>query len=469
MPSRPSRARARGALSAALIVVACLLAPCGALAAWAAYGLADTGSYVTAMAPLAADPAVRDVVADTVGDGIMDEVDDHADVRAMPRAVRPFVHDAVASFTRTPAFRAAWDAGNRAVHDAVLTALRDGRERDVTVDLAPVAAQVKRTLADDHMPLADRIPVQHTAVAVLPADDLDRFRTGFRLLEVAGFWLPLAAVVLAAAGIAVAACRRRAVTATALGTALGGAFLGLAVAIGRTLTLADLPEEARRPAAGAVYDALTTTLRQASWLLVALGLAAALATWLTRRRVAGAAGTAGTTRVTGAAGVAGAAEAAGVTGTSGVTETTGTTGVVGVTGTSGVTGVTRTTGTTRVTGAAGTTGTAGATEVTGPTGTTETAGVTGPTRATGTTGTTGTTGVTGTTGTTETAGVTGPTRATGTTGVTGVTGPTGTTAPDDPGAAGARGSAPAHPLSPSAPPSSPQMTVAPPGEPPAAG
>ncbi len=97
------------------------------------------------------------------------------------------------------------------------------------------------------------------------------------MLELAASWLPLAAAAFAVTGIAVAACRRRAVTATALGTALGGAFLALAVGIGRRLTLADLPEKAHRPAAGAVYDALTATLRTVSWLLVAVGLTAALA------------------------------------------------------------------------------------------------------------------------------------------------------------------------------------------------
>ncbi|MFJ9543509.1 hypothetical protein ACIRPX_40665 [Streptomyces sp. NPDC101225] len=281
----PPPARLRSALSAALVALACLLAPCGALAAWAAYDLADTGRYVTTMAPLAADPAVRNAVADTVGAGIMDEVDAHVDVRPLRGAdVRPYVHDAVHSFTRTAAFRLAWDAANRAVHDAVLRALHDGSEHDVTVDLAPVTAQVKRQLAVDHVPFANRIPVEHTEVPVLPVQELDRLRKGFRVLEVAGFWLPVTAVVLAVAGIGVATCRRRAVTATALGTALGGALLALAVMIGRRLTLADLPEEAHQPAAGAVYDALTATLREASWLLVALGLTVALATWLTGRR-----------------------------------------------------------------------------------------------------------------------------------------------------------------------------------------
>lgn len=276
--------RLRSALSAALIALACLLAPCGALAAWAAYDLADTGRYVSTMAPLAGDPAVQGAVADTVGAQVMDEVGDRPEVRPMRSAVGPYVHDAVRSFTRTETFRAAWDAANRALHDAVLHALHDDREHAVRVDLAPVTAQVKQRLTDQHLPLAARIPVEHTAVDVLPAQDLDRLRKGFHVLEVAGFWLPLAAVVFAVAGLAAAARRRRALTATGLGIALGGACLAVAVSVGRRLTLDDLPESAHRPAAGAVYDALTTTLREASWLLVTLGLAVALTTWLTHHR-----------------------------------------------------------------------------------------------------------------------------------------------------------------------------------------
>ncbi|MEU8751790.1 hypothetical protein [Streptomyces chartreusis] len=288
--------RLRNALSAALIALSCLLVPFGALAACVTYGLADTGRYVTAMAPLAADPAVQGAVADSVESGILDELDDRLEASSAapePGGVRPFVDDAVRSFTRTDAFHTAWDAGNRAVHDAVLRALRDDRERAVTVDLAPITAQVKRRLTDDHVLLARRIPVEHTEVPVLPADEVARLRKGYDVLEVAGFWLPVSAAVLAAAGIAVAACRRRAVTATALGTALGGALLALAVAIGRRLTLADIGEAAHRPAAGAIYDALTQTLRTVSWLLVALGLTVALACRLTeylaRRRRASAA------------------------------------------------------------------------------------------------------------------------------------------------------------------------------------
>ncbi|MFB8772238.1 hypothetical protein [Streptomyces broussonetiae] len=268
--------RLRNALSAALTALACLLAPFGALAAWAAYGLADTGRYVRAMAPLSSDPAVREAVADTVGDGLEQRVD--------LGAMTPYVRSAVRSFTHTEAYRAGWDAANRATHDAVLRALRDGHGdgRPVTVDLAPVADRVKRQLAEENVPLAHRVPVEHTRVAVLPATAVDRLRKGYDMLEVAAFWLPLTAVGLAVAGIAVAARRHRALTAAGLGTALGGALLGVAVAIGRHLTVAGVPDDLHRPAAGAVYDALTATLRTASWLLCGLGLAVALAAWLTR-------------------------------------------------------------------------------------------------------------------------------------------------------------------------------------------
>lgn len=279
--------RLRNALSAALIALSCLLVPFGALAAWVSYALVDTGRYVTAMAPLAHDPAVQGAVADTVGAGIMDAVGDRLDTSPVSPvspdsgAVRPFVQDAVRSFTRTEAFRTAWEAGNRAVHDAVLSALQEGRHGTVTVDLAPVTAQVKHRLTEDRIPFAHHIPVEHTDVPVLPAHELDRLRKGYDVLEVAGFWLPVSAVALAATGIAVAACRRRAVTATALGTALGGALLLLTLVIGRRLTLAGLAEAAHRPAAGAVYDALTQTLRTASWLLITLGLTVALICRLT--------------------------------------------------------------------------------------------------------------------------------------------------------------------------------------------
>ncbi|MET9900301.1 hypothetical protein [Streptomyces sp. NPDC006446] len=265
--------RVRSALSTVLIGLACLLAPLGALSTWAMYGLGDSARYEATMAPLAADADVRDAIAAGVTDGILREV--HVRPR-LQGPVNHFVRDAVRSFTETEAYRTAWEAANLAAHEAVMRALREDREGAVTVDLAPVTERVKRRLADDHMPLAGRIPVEHTEITVLEAEDMARLRKGFHVLEVAGFWLPVASVVFAAAGIVVAVCRRRAVLATGLGTALGATLLGVAITVGRRLTLDDLPPDVSRTAAGAVYDALTETLRFVCWLLLAMGLTVAL-------------------------------------------------------------------------------------------------------------------------------------------------------------------------------------------------
>ncbi|SOD76072.1 hypothetical protein SAMN06272781_3894 [Streptomyces sp. 1222.2] len=279
--------RARGTLSAALTVLACLLAPVGALAAWATYEIADRTRYEAVMAPLATDPAVQEALADAVATGILREV------RVGPRLrgpVRDFTYDAAHSFTRTEAFRTAWHLTNLAAHDAVLTAVREegaygggtgAGTRPVTLDLAPIGERVKRQLVRDHVPFAHRIPVAHTEVEVVSATELVQLRKGYRVLEIAAFWLPVGALALAAGGILVATQRRRAVCATGLGTALGGALLGVAVALGRHLTLADLPPDVSPAAAGAVYDALTATLRSVTWGLLGLGTTVAATAWLT--------------------------------------------------------------------------------------------------------------------------------------------------------------------------------------------
>lgn len=264
-------------MSAILIALACLFAPLGALAAWARYEIADTARYEAVTAPLAADPAVRDAVAEAVAAGIMREVQVGP---PMEGRVRAFTQDAVRSFTGTGTFRTAWETANRAAHDAVMRAVRGSGEGPVTLEIAPVAETVRERLAHDRVPFAHRIPVDDTAVTVLSADDLVRLRKGYRVLELTSFWLPSLAAALAAVGILVAACRRRALFAAGIGTALGGALLGLAVAVGRRLTLADLPPDVAPGAVAAVYDALTSTLRTVTWMLVTLGSAVALVAWL---------------------------------------------------------------------------------------------------------------------------------------------------------------------------------------------
>ncbi len=269
----------RSPLSAVLLVLACLLVPLGALSTWTRYEIGDEDNYVATMAPLASDPAVRAAVADAVTGAVMAEVD----VGPLQGTVTTFVRDAAGSFTGTAAYRTAWEAANRAAYDAVRRARGDA-DGAVTIDLAPITQRIKRQLSDDGVPFASRIPVRHAEVTVLrSSDDLGWLRQVFTVLRGAGPWVPAGAVVLAVAGVLLARSRRRAVVAVAVGVALAAGLLLGGVGVGRGLMLGDLPSDVSRGAAGAVYDALTASLRMSSWAVVGVGVLVGVGGWLSPR------------------------------------------------------------------------------------------------------------------------------------------------------------------------------------------
>ncbi|MGW7329090.1 hypothetical protein ACWGIU_10945 [Streptomyces sp. NPDC054840] len=269
----------RTILSTVLIVLVALLVPASAVAYWADRELGNADRYTAAMSPLAENPKVQEVVVTQVTRALAGQID----AGPFQIGVDTLLGEALHSFAGTSAYRTAWDAANRAAHAAFLDALTTGRGDALTIDLAPVIAQVRGDLVADEVPFADRIPVTHLTVKVMEYDNLAALRKGFHMLQVAGVWLPVLTLLLAAAAIAVAVHRRRAVMATGAGLAAGAGLLWLAVDVCRRLTLDDLPADIDRPAAGAVYDALTAYLRTTAWAVLAIGLATALAAWVTGR------------------------------------------------------------------------------------------------------------------------------------------------------------------------------------------
>ncbi|MFF5484928.1 hypothetical protein [Streptomyces virginiae] len=269
----------RTILSTVLIVLVALLVPASAVAYWADRELGDADRYTAAMSPLAENPKVQEVVVTQVTRALAGQID----AGPFQIGLDTLLGEALHSFAGTSAYRTAWDAANRAAHAAFLDALTTGRGDALTIDLAPVIAQVRGDLVADEVPFADRIPVTHLTVKVMEYDNLAALRKGFHMLEVAGVWLPVLTVLLAAAAIAVSVHRRRAVMATGAGLAVGAGLLWLTVEVCRRLTLDDLPADIDRPAAGAVYDALTAYLRTTAWVVLVIGLAAALAAWVMGR------------------------------------------------------------------------------------------------------------------------------------------------------------------------------------------
>ncbi|MFE4261676.1 LPXTG cell wall anchor domain-containing protein [Streptomyces sp. NPDC056883] len=305
--ARPPRHRAKSFLAALLIVLGCVLAPLGIVAAWAADQVGDTDRYVATVAPLASDPAVQDAVANRVTDALMTRIDlasllsDTAPEDrpllekglgklgdSLEGAVRSFVHDKARAVTGSDAFATIWTEANRKIHasvDKALTGKGGGAVRlegdTVTLDLGPVVDLVKQRLVDEGMQAAGRIPEIHTDFTLVRSDEIGKVKTYVRLLQITGNWLPVLAVLLVAGGVLLSRRRRRALVAGALGVAAATALLGIGLRVFRVVYLDALPAGVSPEAAGAVYDTLTHLIHTMIRMVVALGLVLALSAWLT--------------------------------------------------------------------------------------------------------------------------------------------------------------------------------------------
>ncbi|MDX3236550.1 hypothetical protein PV392_12830 [Streptomyces sp. ME03-5709C] len=303
----PHRRRpARAFFSAFLIVVACVLVPLSALAVWVDSEVGDTDRYVATVAPLARDPAVQDAAADRIASAVMRRIDvksllDDVAPQDRPRldellgrvsgpltsGIESLVRSTAEKVVRSDAFATVWTDANRRLHaslDKALTGQGGGAVKltndTVAVDLAPLVDRVKQRLVDAGLTIAAKIPEVHTDLTVVRSEKVGKIRTGFRLLQLAGLWLPVVAVVLAAAGVLLAVRRRRALVAAALGFAAAALVLGAALTVFRVIYLDALPASVDQQAAGTVYDTLVRFLRQTVRAVFVLGVVVALGAWL---------------------------------------------------------------------------------------------------------------------------------------------------------------------------------------------
>lgn len=307
-PPRPTAARRwRTAGSVILIVLASVLALPAVLAVWASDQVSDTDRYVATVAPLARDPQVQAALTNRVSAVVIRQIDVPALVDRLSKAVGQagvppqtaalvtalrgpiangldsVVHAAVGAVVASDAFATVWTEANRTAHTAVVKALTgEGggavrlKDNQVSVDLSPVITKVKDRLVASGFGLAARIPAVHTDFTVFSSPDLAKYQTWFRLLQLAGDWLPVVAVAIAAIGVLLAHDRRRAMVGAAFGIAAAMLVLGLAVTVFRSFYLDRLPAGTSPEAAGAVYDALVRFLRGTARAVGVLALAVAI-------------------------------------------------------------------------------------------------------------------------------------------------------------------------------------------------
>ncbi|NYG54097.1 hypothetical protein [Nocardioides perillae] len=273
-------------LATLLALVSAALLPLALTAAWAERTVTDTTAYVDAVGPLADDPAVRDAVATRLT-GVAEE--------QVAASLGPVVGSAAADVTSrasravvgSDAFARAWRDANAELHAQLTTALEGERSDELVLRLDPLVDEVLATLARDL-----RLPAPPEVDAPLPlrvasAQDADRAREAYRLVDAASPALPVvwAAVLV----LALLPRGRRATLVTAAAASVVTCLLlWLAVRAGGTVAAEEVGSRSfvlGEQVARLVYDEVTSGLR--AWAVVASVVAAVvlvLAALAPRRR-----------------------------------------------------------------------------------------------------------------------------------------------------------------------------------------
>ncbi|MEV6940830.1 hypothetical protein AB0N07_02195 [Streptomyces sp. NPDC051172] len=312
--ARPQAARHhrfRSTGSVLLILFAALLSLLSVVAVWANSIVRDTDRYVATVGPLATQPDVQQAVTRRVTDAVLAQIDVDALVKQLQNTVsekgvppkaaqlvgnlqgpiknglKQLVSGTVERVVTSKAFETVWVEGNRRVHSAFVKALTgraDGavslENNQVAIDVAPIVAQVKERLVSAGLGVAAKIPEVHTNFVVFESKDIGKIRTYLRVLQIMGSWLPVIALLVAAAGVYTAFNRRHGLIGAALAVFAAMLVLGIMLTVFRDVYLNHLPPGASQAAAGAVYDALIKFLRAGVRALGAAALVTAVGAFL---------------------------------------------------------------------------------------------------------------------------------------------------------------------------------------------
>lgn len=297
--------------SVVLILVAALLAMLSVVAVWANSIVQDTDRYVKTVGPLASDPDVQKAATNRISAAVLAQIDvdalvqqltDAASAKGVPpqaakllgnldgpieSGLKQLVTGTVERVVTSNAFETVWVNGNRRAHAALVKALTgeaDGtvkvENNQVVIDLGPIVAEVKDQLVAAGFTPAAKIPAVHTNFVVFASKDLGKIRSYVRVLEILGGWLPVIALLIAAAGVYVAFNRRHALIGAALAVFAAMLLLGIGLTVFRDVYLNHLPSGVSQAAAGSVYDALVKFLRAGIRALAAVALFTAVGAFL---------------------------------------------------------------------------------------------------------------------------------------------------------------------------------------------
>ncbi len=274
-----------------------LALPAAITAEWIRGTVLSTSGYAAAVAPLAADPAVRATVRTTI-DGEVSLVLSHAIKTAAPSPVSilagplsgglgRLAGNAAGTLMASPGFQRLWTAANTEAHSQIISVLNGNSSAvttsgdEVVLNLAPL---ITAALKDISGPLSrltgktitppaisavpatacrqiaslarTRLSADCGQIPLVPASTLTRARLAFRLLDAGTLTLVILAPAAGAAALLAASRRRR----TLLQMAIGGGLTILTASVAVTLLRSSLTTRAQpryQPVLTAILQAPT--------------------------------------------------------------------------------------------------------------------------------------------------------------------------------------------------------------------
>ncbi|ASD23277.1 hypothetical protein B7495_15100 [Cryobacterium sp. LW097] len=306
-------ARWRAFFAALLITIGVLLAPVSVVAYWTKGYINDTDRFVASLAPLADDPAVQAYLVDEIVAVVNENVDintitsdlftglesldlpqaakDALALLETPAAqgVQQLIESAATNIVASDAFAELWEQALRTSQTQVIAALEGDTSTalvisdtgELGIQLGPIIAEVKKELVDRGFSLATNIPEVDRTIVVAQSDSLVQARTGYQLLNVLGFVLPLVSLGLIVLGVLVAKRRSRTMIWAGLTLALAMAVLAAGIAVGRILFISALsPTYLPNNVAQALYDAVVPFINTTALSVGLVGFTVAVVAYL---------------------------------------------------------------------------------------------------------------------------------------------------------------------------------------------
>lgn len=281
-----------------LLVIGGLLLAATVPGVWAADTLLNTDRYTETVAPLAANPDIRDSVANTAVDRLFSATNVEAQIRSAlpPKAafiapqlasgLRTFALEAAERALATPQFQTLWTEANRQAHQRIVPALLNGtagrtgavniQQGTVSIDISKIVGEVKSALVARGLTFVSSVPdnIAGGTYVLFQSAELAQIQTALRVLQSLSVALPVATLLAFAGSIAAAPDRRKAVLWLGVTAILAMLVLAGALAIARSSYLGSIaPGSVLSPAAAAAFfDILVRFLRNAIRTVAALGL-----------------------------------------------------------------------------------------------------------------------------------------------------------------------------------------------------